>query len=104
MTRILLLVLAGLLAGPVALAGEPWLAPGDLQVRHDIQMLVDDGVIDIPLSEWPIAASDVSRALVEAKRKYGLEPISTDPKARSPGIHPLECTVRSVHPSEPARG
>jgi hypothetical protein len=79
-------LLAGLLAGPVAFAGEPWLAPGDLQLRHDLQLLVDDGVIDVPMSAWPIAASDVSRALAEAKSKYGLEPASTDPKARSPGF------------------
>jgi hypothetical protein len=73
MTRILFLALAGLLAGPLALAGEPWLAPGDLQVRHDIQMLVDDGVIDIPLSAWPIPTSDVAAALAAARQKYGLE-------------------------------
>jgi len=70
-------VLAGLLAGPLAFAGEPWVAPGDLQVRHDLQMLVDDGVIDIPVSEWPIASADISRALTEAERRYGLSP---DPK------------------------
>ena len=59
------LVLAGLLAGTVASAGEPWVAPGNLQVRHDIQLLVDDGVIDIPLSQWPIATADLAQALVE---------------------------------------
>jgi Capsule assembly protein Wzi len=65
-------VLAGLLAGTVASAGEPWVAPGNLQVRHDIQLLVDDGVIDIPLSHWPIATADLAQALAAAERKYGL--------------------------------
>ena len=66
------MVLAGLLAGTVAFAGEPWLAPGNLQARHDIQLLVDDGVIDIPLSQWPIATADLAQALAAAERKYGL--------------------------------
>ena len=72
MKRTILMVLAGLLAGTVAFAGEPWLAPGNLQARHDIQLLVDDGVIDIPLSQWPIATADLAQALAAAERKYGL--------------------------------
>jgi len=47
----------------VASAGEPWIAPGNTQVRHDIQLLVDSGVIDLPMSAWPIAASDLAHAL-----------------------------------------
>jgi len=87
MTRILFLALAGLLAGPVALAGEPWLAPGDVQTRHDLQLLVDDGVIDIPLSEWPIASADVGRALDEAERKYGLQPATAEPDPKAWGFN-----------------
>ena len=26
-------------------AGEPWLAAGDVQLRHDLQLLVDEGLI-----------------------------------------------------------
>jgi hypothetical protein len=44
-------------------AGEPWIAPGNVQVRHDIQLLVDSGVMDMPMSGWPIATSDLARAL-----------------------------------------
>ncbi len=44
-------------------AGEPWIAPGNTQVRHDVQLLVDSGVIDLPMSAWPIAASDLANAL-----------------------------------------
>jgi hypothetical protein len=46
-----------------ARAGEPWLAPGNLQARHDIQLLVDQGVIELPTSAWPIAVSDLAAAL-----------------------------------------
>jgi hypothetical protein len=56
-------LLAGLLVGPAAGAGEPWLAPGDAQARHDLQLLVDEGVINLPVSAWPIAVSDLANAL-----------------------------------------
>ncbi len=62
------LSLAGLLFAAQVLAGEPWLAPGDVRVRHDLQMLVDDGVIDLPVSGWPIAVSDVAAALARIPR------------------------------------
>jgi len=55
--------LAFLVSGPLASAGEPWIAPGNVQVRHDVQLLVDSGVIDLPMSAWPIAASDLANAL-----------------------------------------
>ncbi len=52
-----------LVPGSSASAGEPWIAPGNTQVRHDVQLLVDSGVIDLPMSAWPIAASDLANAL-----------------------------------------
>jgi len=63
----LVAVLAGSLASVPAFAGEPWIAPGDVLVRHDLQMLVDDGVIDLPLSSWPIAVSDLADALARMR-------------------------------------
>jgi hypothetical protein len=56
-------LLALVLASSGAVAGEPWLAPGNMQARHDLQMLVDDGVLDLPVSGWPIAVSDIAAAL-----------------------------------------
>src|SRR5688572_2235709 len=60
-----LLLLACTLPGAVApaTASEPWIAPGDMQVRHDLQLLVDSGVIELPLTAWPIAVSDIAFAL-----------------------------------------
>jgi len=57
--------LALLACAPVR-AGEPWIAPGDARLRHDIELLVDEGVIDLPISAWPIAVPDVAAALAEA--------------------------------------
>jgi len=54
---------ASLLLTSHAFAGEPWLASGNAQARHDIQMLVDEGVINLPMSGWPIAVSDLAAAL-----------------------------------------
>jgi hypothetical protein len=53
---------ASLLALPAS-AGEPWLAPGDARARHDLQLLVDEGVIDLPVSGWPIPTPDIANAL-----------------------------------------
>jgi len=63
MKGIIVAWLAGVLAATTAVAGEPWLAPGNVQARHDLQLLVDEGVINLPMSGWPIAVSDVAAAL-----------------------------------------
>ncbi len=39
--------------------------PGDLQFRHDLQLLNDSGVTNIPATAWPIALGDVRAALGE---------------------------------------
>ena len=57
------LALGGCLLALQVNAGEPWLAPGDRQARHDLQLLVDEGVIDMPVSGWPIAVSDIAASL-----------------------------------------
>ena len=59
------------LVGTRAGAGEPWLAPGDQRVRHDIQLLVDEGVIDLPTSTWPIPVSDLAASLARAGASEG---------------------------------
>jgi hypothetical protein len=52
---------------PAASAGEPWLAAGSVQLRHDINRLVDEGILDLPLTSWPIATSDLASALDRAR-------------------------------------
>ena len=65
------LPLACLLLASRALAGEPWIAPGNVQTRLDVQLLVDDGVINLPMSGWPIAASDLANALTKVPASSG---------------------------------
>ncbi len=57
----LLLALTILL--PASLAAAPLAAPGDLLLRHDLQLLNDSGAIDIPLTAWPISNGDIRAAL-----------------------------------------
>ena len=38
---------------------DPLAKPGDLLLRHDIRLLVDEGVIDIPMNTWPIPWGDI---------------------------------------------
>ncbi|HET7204450.1 MAG TPA: capsule assembly Wzi family protein [Steroidobacteraceae bacterium] len=39
-----------------------------MQIRHDIEFLVDSGVIDLPVTYWPIATSDLANALADLSR------------------------------------
>jgi hypothetical protein len=65
----ILAVLAVAAAGSVSGATQagPWLAPGDLALRHDVQLLADAGLIDAPVTTWPLSWGDISRGLVETR-------------------------------------
>jgi hypothetical protein len=38
---------------------DPLARPGDMRLRHDIRLLVDEGVINMPMNTWPIPWGDV---------------------------------------------
>jgi hypothetical protein len=65
--RPLELALAGMttLAAATAVA-EPWVAPGDVRLRHDVHRLADAGLLTGPSLSWPIAWSQVARELARA--------------------------------------
>jgi hypothetical protein len=52
-----------LLAMPVAHAQGFWLPTGDQRLRDDVTLLVDEGVILLPTTTWPIPAADVREAV-----------------------------------------
>jgi Capsule assembly protein Wzi len=54
---------SSLIAVDRASAGSPWLDPGDAGVRHDIQLLVDEGLLDVPVTVWPMSWPQVLREL-----------------------------------------
>ena len=47
-----------LIALPVL--GEPWVAPGNLVMRHDLQILADAGVVKAPVTTWPVSWADIA--------------------------------------------
>ena len=42
------------------LSSSPWVTPDDILVRHDLQILADAGILNIPINTWPIAWGDVA--------------------------------------------
>jgi hypothetical protein len=53
------MLLSCLLAGSAG--ADPWLAPGDGQLRHDLQLLSDSGIVHAPLTAWPVSWAEVAR-------------------------------------------
>jgi hypothetical protein len=47
-------------------AADPWLAPGDGRVRHDLQLLADAGIVRAPLTAWPVSWPEVARDVAQA--------------------------------------
>ena len=60
------IALAVLIAVPPNAIAEPLAAPGDLRLRTDLQFLNDSGVINVPLTAWPLAMADIHWAIEEA--------------------------------------
>jgi hypothetical protein len=46
---------------PTSSPADPWLAPGDVGLRHDLELLADAGVIKGPLTQWPLPWPDIAR-------------------------------------------
>ncbi|HVK99024.1 MAG TPA: capsule assembly Wzi family protein [Dongiaceae bacterium] len=44
-------------------SAAPWIDPGDEQLRHHIEVLADAGVLQTPITTWPIMWGAVSRDL-----------------------------------------
>jgi len=61
--RSCLLAVASLLATHAASAQSLFLSAGDSRLRDDVSLLVDEGVINLPVNEWPLARADVAQAV-----------------------------------------
>lgn len=51
---------------------DAWFDAGDSALRHDLQLLVDSGVIDVPVTAWPIPSADVAWAIENASNTESL--------------------------------
>jgi hypothetical protein len=48
---------------------DPLARPGDMLLRHDIRLLVDEGVLNLPMNTWPIPWGDIVDQLNRASAK-----------------------------------
>jgi hypothetical protein len=48
---------------------DPWLAPGNLGLRSDIQLLADSGILRGPVTTWPMSWPDIARDVLSADEK-----------------------------------
>lgn len=49
---------------PALSTADPWIAPGDLLLRHDLEVLADAGIVRGPITTWPVPWPDVARDVV----------------------------------------
>jgi hypothetical protein len=46
---------------PTRSSADPWLAPGDVRLRHDLELLADTGIVRGPVTQWPLPWPDIAR-------------------------------------------
>lgn len=51
------------LAGTTAALAQSLLAPGDLRLRNDLELLNDSAAVGITLTSWPVSQADIDRLL-----------------------------------------
>jgi Capsule assembly protein Wzi len=90
-------------------AGSPWLEPGDVGLRHDIEMLVDEGVLASPVTVWPMSWPQIARDIEAysdgAKLRPGLAAALERVRARArsesePGTRLAGRVALSARPTE----
>ena len=62
------------LVGNFAVFASPWLEQGDSALRHDLQMLADQGIFNTPITTWPIPLDDIADTLEKGVDETGLTP------------------------------
>lgn len=53
---------------------KPWLDAGDMRLRHELQILSDSGLLDAPLTTWPLASKDIHARLKTPEKGKPLRP------------------------------
>ena len=51
---------------------EPWAAPGDMRLRHDLQLLEDAGGIILAITSWPLSWGDIGHGMDGDGLSYSL--------------------------------
>ena len=68
-TTLLSAFLIGCLLSPTFCSAAPWVDPGQAQLRHHIQVLADAGVINTPITTWPLPWASISPTLEYASQR-----------------------------------
>ncbi len=58
-----LLSALSLLVGLHAAHAGPWIAPGDSELRHHLQLLADAGLLTTPITTWPLPWASIQQEL-----------------------------------------
>ena len=66
-----------MLVNTKAVDASPWASPDDLLFRHDLQILVDSGALNIPISTWPLAWGDIAYNLTKNESEMSLIEITS---------------------------
>jgi hypothetical protein len=66
-TRNVCFAAVALLASQIVAAQSFFLPVSDTRLRDDLTLLVDEGVINLPVNEWPLAREDVAQALARVE-------------------------------------
>ncbi len=51
------------LAIPFNTYAKPWLDAGDMRLRHQLELLSDAGLLDAPITTWPLSSRDIHQNL-----------------------------------------
>ena len=104
-----LAAVVGTAGRPVA-GADPWVAPGDSALRHDLQWLADEGIMTAPTTTWPMAREELARAVraVDDRQAAALPPGLAEALARvrwasEPQSGGVEARLAGAEPS-PLRG
>ena len=57
------------------IAAAPWLETGDMSLRHQLQILSDNELLDAPLTTWPLVSKDLSERIKQPKKEGHLNSI-----------------------------
>ncbi|MEX2123400.1 MAG: capsule assembly Wzi family protein [Woeseia sp.] len=85
--RAISLGLAVSILASVAAGANPLISPGDLSLRQDIQLLADRGIIEGPVTSWPLSwaaiLSDIDRSEPDGKLSDQVTPALARVRARA---------------------
>ncbi|MEL7023420.1 MAG: capsule assembly Wzi family protein [Pseudomonadota bacterium] len=93
-----------------ATQASPWVDPGNLALRHDIQVLADAGVLRAPVTSWPLSWGVILNEIedfdsVNALRPYVMDALTRVQRLglRSTRVREIQVGVDAKYDTEPSR-